>query len=110
MGFVSEADAALRDGYTVARRPLAAAVMASLMRDDVPRVLARVPAPPAGRGQHTTTPISPHWHGVEPALLVGELVDQHIEEQPYLGAQLAPMRIEGDDLQLLGPVVGQQRH
>jgi len=43
-------------------------------------------------------------------LLVGKLVDQHVDERAGLGTQMAAMRIERDDLRLLQPVVPQQRH
>jgi len=41
-------------------------------------------------------------------LVVGEPLNQHIEEQPDLCAQLPPMGGERNDLQLLRVVVGQQ--
>jgi hypothetical protein len=48
--------------------------------------------------------------GGKPALRVGELVDQHVEEGADLGGQMLAMRVERDDLHLRQPVVPQQRH
>ena len=62
------------------------------------------------RCRKAATPVLPIRHGIKPALLFGEPVDQHIEEQPDLGAYLTPMGVERDDLQLLCSVIGQQRH
>ena len=47
---------------------------------------------------------------IQPALLFGEAIDQPVEEQPHLGAQLPAMRVERDNLHLRSPVIGQQRH
>ena len=37
-------------------------------------------------GRKATTPVLPIRHGIKPATLVGEPLDQHVEEQPDLGA------------------------
>jgi hypothetical protein len=42
--------------------------------------------------------------------LLGEPVYQHVDERAHLAAQVPAMRIERIDLQLLRPVLGQQRH
>ena len=48
--------------------------------------------------------------GIEPALLLGEPVYQHVDERAHLGGQMPAMGIERIDFALLRPVAGQQRH